>query len=978
MALEWKTAARQWGVEKKALTALPTSTHPLQGVRDRSLKEYEPSRDKKPKTLIQSMVMDPLSAVLDDGPDPLSDLLAASDPLSAQTYTGSQKGLKDSQEEEASSPSRWHTTWTQTQNHILANFTTSSTLTFMSSFLHPSDTAESRAVPSHRRVVKTQTAVPERHRAQGMSGSERIRARLEQMDTLDEIGSGVVREVGGLTQGEFTNRLNSLKQEMIEAWNSDQRVKALKIGIQCVKLLNLSAPEHFYPSKFVLVMDILSTLADLVYQRLKQKALNESSPASNASVARLEAQETARNWFYKVASIRELLPRLYLEAALLPCYSLTDEKEGEQALVRLARMTRGIGDPLIAAYTRMFVCRMGVDVVPTLTHYIVATIEDFLHTLTQLQGTWPEGETDMNMGEDKNVLAARVFAPPLQWMMQCLAGRASQQELQNIVRMCEGAEGLGQNLMLAALLNSFPNDFVALHALPLTQLIASCLYSGKSKHELLSALGRCVNKVPPAQQQQLSLLNGVWKLITHIPLTNDYLATAGVWLEYTAKHFSSFEVNTLLGDVLKHVGAERTQEQMHYSSLLMLVSTALTNSTDPHSLFSMNNFLGLLSVFQRDSVSAGDGVTRGVVEALLSHHPGHITDPALVQHLLTFCGALHDSINALTTDDERRQLSQLIISFIRQVNFGRDFEQQLDFYVNARAAFSNLDSVLAALIQCVCQLAVATWQVVHGQHSGKTAAFVRACAAYCFITVPSLTSSATRLRLYLLSGNVALLNNCLGQGDACMKAAIRELLEVAGSQDTEGGGSVADTLRTLTANLASTLIATPDPPDASPPLYLLRGLTNAIHSFPWPKETDTQAFLSITLLHALSAACQDDLPYHIHSVEGNDALYGGDPQVCQEANSLSTLLLQDIVTHIQSLSGVHEKRCGPVALELFWCIVTWADLTDTHMMNVATLMWSYIMKFIASQVVKQVRELLMKQSSYGKKGLPQLIQHCKG
>lgn len=43
---------------------------------------------------------------------------------------------------------------------------------------------------------------------------------------------------------------------------------------------------------------------------------------------------------------------------------------------------------------------------------------------------WPEGETDMNMGEDKDVLAARVFAPPLQWMMQCLAGRASHLELQ--------------------------------------------------------------------------------------------------------------------------------------------------------------------------------------------------------------------------------------------------------------------------------------------------------------------------------------------------------------------------------------------------------------------------------------------------------------------------------------------------------------------------------------------------------------------
>lgn len=65
-----------------------------------------------------------------------------------------------------------------------------------------------------------------------MSGSERIRARLEQMDTLDEISGGMIREVGGLTQEEFTHRINSLKQELTQAWHSDQRVKALKIAIQ--------------------------------------------------------------------------------------------------------------------------------------------------------------------------------------------------------------------------------------------------------------------------------------------------------------------------------------------------------------------------------------------------------------------------------------------------------------------------------------------------------------------------------------------------------------------------------------------------------------------------------------------------------------------------------------------------------------------------------------------------------------------------
>lgn len=93
----------------------------------------------------------------------------------------------------------------------------------------------------------------------------------------------------------------------------------------------------------------------------------------------------------------------------------------------------------------------------------------------------------------------------------------------------------------------------------------------------------------------------------------------------------------------------------------------------------------------------------------------------------------------------------------------------------------------------VNQLAMETRKVMKGSHSRKTAAFVRvslslppltgeeepclqlssglllfsiqACAAYSFITIPSLSNIFSRLNLYLLSGQVALSNQCLSQGE---------------------------------------------------------------------------------------------------------------------------------------------------------------------------------------------------------------------
>lgn len=96
---------------------------------------------------------------------------------------------------------------------------------------------------------------------------------------------GSQRELLNLSQQDYANRIEELNQSLKEAWSSDQKVKALKIVIQvgerlrrafplrpilvkhtdppavpqCAKLLSDTSVIQFYPSKFVLITDILDT-----------------------------------------------------------------------------------------------------------------------------------------------------------------------------------------------------------------------------------------------------------------------------------------------------------------------------------------------------------------------------------------------------------------------------------------------------------------------------------------------------------------------------------------------------------------------------------------------------------------------------------------------------------------------------------------------------------------------------------------------
>lgn len=62
--------------------------------------------------------------------------------------------------------------------------------------------------------------------------SATIRSRLEELEEFDDQMEYSEKELYDLTQQEFVMHMDNLGKEIIEAWNNEQRVKALKIVIQ--------------------------------------------------------------------------------------------------------------------------------------------------------------------------------------------------------------------------------------------------------------------------------------------------------------------------------------------------------------------------------------------------------------------------------------------------------------------------------------------------------------------------------------------------------------------------------------------------------------------------------------------------------------------------------------------------------------------------------------------------------------------------
>ncbi|XP_070269831.1 VPS35 endosomal protein-sorting factor-like isoform X2 [Myotis yumanensis] len=888
--------------------------HPLKPITVTESKTKKVSRKGSTSSTSSSSssVVDPLSSVL-DGTDPLSVFAASADPAATAAVKDSSR--KKGDRDRNSVVGLDFEPWTSKRGEILARYTTTEKLSinlFMGS-------EKGRAGPAAFAV------------------SEKVRTRLEELDDFEE---GSQKELLNLTQQDYVNRIEELNQSLKDAWASDQKVKALKIVIQCSKLLSDTSVIQFYPSKFVLITDILDT-----FDNFSPENVNDT------------ARETCLNWFFKIASIRELIPRFYVEASILKCNKFLSKMGISECLPRLTCMIRGIGDPLVSVYARAYLCRVGMEVAPHLKESLNKNFFDFLLTFKQIHGDTVQNHLAVQGVELSSYLP--LYSPAMDWIFQCISYRAPENLLTEMMERCKK---LGNNaLLLNSVMSAFRAEFIATRSLDFIGMIKECSEAGFPKHLLFRSLGLNLALADPLEGDRLQILNEAWKVITKLKNPQDYIDCAEVWAEYTCRHFTKREVNTVLADIIKHMTPDRAFEDS-YPQLQSIIKKVIAHFHDFSVLFSVEKFLPFLDMFQKESVRVE--VCKCIMEVFIKHQHEPTKDPVILNALLHVCKTMHDSVNALTLEDEKRTLACLISGFVKMVSFGRDFEQQLSFYVEARSMFCNLEPVLVQLIHSVSRLAMETRKVMKGNHSRKTAAFVRACVAYCFITIPSLVGIFTRLNLYLLAGQVALANQCLSQADAFFKAAISLIPEVPKTINIDGKMRPSEPfLLEFLCNFFSTLLIVPDHPEHGV-LFLVRELLNVIQDYTWEDTSDDRIRIYTYVLHLLSAMSQETYLYHVDKVDSNDSLYGGDSKFLAENNKLCETVMVQILEHLRALAKDEAlKRQSLLGLSFFNSILAHGDLRNNRLNQLSVNLWHLVQRhgYADTRTMVKTLEYIKKQ-----------------
>ena len=210
--------------------------------------------------------------------------------------------------------------------------------------------------------------------------------------------------------------------------------------------------------------------------------------------------EKATNWQLKTSCIREVLPRVYLELALVNCKRFMNKRLNVSDLDRLGYMVRGIAEPLSASYIGAYLCRVGNEIDPKAKDYI----------MNILQSSYKHWEFAIEHGHPS--LDAReyfdLFAPSIDFIYYCAGNGATEDQFKNIIKQYN--QNKKQMVFLNGIITYYPPEYVCKYA---EDILAEILgFNLTDKLCLIKSLGISLIKSKPRKPAlKLKFLNFGWE-----------------------------------------------------------------------------------------------------------------------------------------------------------------------------------------------------------------------------------------------------------------------------------------------------------------------------------------------------------------------------------------------------------------------------------------------------------------------------------
>ena len=481
------------------------------------------------------------------------------------------------------------------------------------------------------------------------------------------------------------------------------------------------------------------------------------------------------------------------------------------------------------------------------------------------------------------------------------------------------------SMVLKPIIDAFDPSHYIDKALAVVQLVKKSETSKTSTVMLLESLGARFATCPPPEEQRLQILNEVWKVVTRCDVLSEYVPCAAVWLDVLLQYYSDREVQILLEDVTRHVEqADPVEVDEVAMKLEHLVTIVIQHSkTGAGGLVTSEHLHKILDYMKSNRKVE---ICKDLLDSFAKNQES-TNNPILINTIFDLSRTLHDSLDSLSPDGERKHIANLICGFIGKIDFKKDLEGQLNIMVEARAAFPNLDVVKDRLILSVAALATRAHFFMKARHTKKTSAFVKACLAYCHVTIPSIDDVFRRLELLLHCAQVALLNQCLPQTDTFLKASITLVPDVPTTEEVDYKRvSTEPRLATFLRSFLAFLVIVPGHPSHGP-FYLVQGLLNALPRYEWNATSVYLPSIYIDMLGLISAYAQRKLPYSIERVESNDVLYGGSPDYMEELAEHRVTILEAIITQLTALRESEERAAKNTQATLVLQLVNQVSLS---------------------------------------------------